>query len=394
MAPISYHTLRKELNHDSVEDLPLFGAQHRLEGQMSLQRVSDTNKDREGVISVDEDEAFEQACRIWFEAPERAAQELSQLTTIEREKVWADLTGTHEISNYEFPKEDPAVIQLCFVEFRSELHIYKSRYPSKPLGQVLHNQPDYVLTPTFMIKYLRASDYNAKSALALMVRHFDMKYELFGANTLGRDIVLEDLDERDLQFLSQGAYQYLNKRDRAGRAVTFLSFTDQTYASSQKINVLRAMFYRNTIATESESVQRLGIVRIGYFHQSSIRGGVDNDLLRLSVRIIEAVPIRCVAMYLVSGSNVWSNTMDLIVMLAGPFLRVRMRIVNGSFYENLYTLLCLGIPQNAIPAGEDGRVSTKHVLKWIEARRAIEESRIQACDNSDDTTTPLPMEED
>ena len=91
------------------------------------------------------------------------------------------------------------------------------------------------------------------------------------------------------------------------------------------------MFYRNTVATESESIQRLGIVRIGYFHQNSIRGGVDNDLLRLSLRIIESVPIRCVAMYLVAGSNVWSNTMDFMVMLAGPFLRVRMRIVNGTF---------------------------------------------------------------
>jgi hypothetical protein len=90
------------------------------------------------------------------------------------------------------------------------------------------------------------------------------------------------------------------------------------------------MFYLNTVATESESVQRLGIVRVGYFHQSYPRGGPDQDLIRMSVQMIEAVPIRSVAFYLVAGSSLWSQTMDLIVLLARPWLRVRTRIVSGT----------------------------------------------------------------
>jgi len=92
------------------------------------------------------------------------------------------------------------------------------------------------------------------------------------------------------------------------------------------------MFYRNTVATESESVQRLGIVRVGYFHQRYPRGGPDQELIRMSVQMIEAVPIRSVAFYLVAGSNLWSQTVELIVLLARPWLRVRTRILNGACF--------------------------------------------------------------
>ena len=90
------------------------------------------------------------------------------------------------------------------------------------------------------------------------------------------------------------------------------------------------MFYRNTVATELESVQRLGIVRLAYFHQSYPRGGPDKDLIRLKMQIIEAVPARCVAFYLISGNSVWAQTVDLLVLFASPFLRVRTRIIGGT----------------------------------------------------------------
>jgi hypothetical protein len=171
---------------------------------------------------------------------------------------------------------------------------------------------------------------------------------------------------------------------------------------------LRMMFYLNTTATESESVQRLGIVRVGYFHQRYPRGGPDQDLIRMSVQMIEAVPIRSVAFYLVAGSSVWTQTMELIVLLARPWLRVRTRIVSGTFFfflhpsaagsaapsrlsplfpllahfvdiatsgsymENLYTLLCLGVPKSSFPAKEDGTISSENVKTWIKKRKRME----------------------
>jgi hypothetical protein len=106
---------------------------------------------------------------------------------------------------------------------------------------------------------------------------------------------------------------------------------------------LRSMFYLNSAAAEQENVQRLGIVRVGYFHQSYPTGGPDNDLIRMSIKIIEAVPIRCVAFYLVSGSSLWSKTLELFSLFASPFIRVRTRTINGTFKSvgpNKFTNFC------------------------------------------------------
>jgi len=99
------------------------------------------------------------------------------------------------------------------------------------------------------------------------------------------------------------------------------------------------MFYLNTTMSEIESVQRLGIVRVGYFHHRYPMGGPDNELIRMSLRIIDSVPIRSVAFYLFSGSSLWSQTLDLMVILCRPWLRVRTRIVSGTF---------LLLPQNSM----------------------------------------------
>lgn len=193
--------------------------------------------------SISQDEAFEHACRIWFEAPGRAKQELSELTTMEREKVWADLTGNREISTFELPVEDAAAIQQCFDEFHMELMQYEANHDtSSPsaLGYVLRTNIAYVGNPQTMIKYLRASDYSAKAAMALLCRHFDMKQNLFGNNCLARNILLSDLSNDDMEFLTSGFYQYLAQPDRAGRSISFLHFADPRYnMHERKKNVVR-----------------------------------------------------------------------------------------------------------------------------------------------------------
>lgn len=341
-------------------------------------RSIDTMMHGHGKAPMSDDEAFEYACQIWFEAPERAAEELGKLTTDERERVWADLSGNREISNYQLPtnSENPSILQRCFRDFHRVLQEYKVQSPETPLGRVLIETPDYVNQPSYMIRYLRACDYSVPAALNLMARHFDMRAKLFAEIPLGRDIVLSDLNEKDMEFLSHGAYQYMSDVDRAGRCIAFLHVAEASKcARNIEINALRAMFYRNTVASELENVQRLGIVRLAYFHNSYPHGGPDQDLIRLQVQIIDAVPIRCVAFYLLSGDSVWAQTVNLMILLATPFLRVRTRTMCGSYYENMYTLLCLGIPTKSFPAREDGTVMKKDLLAWIEQRRGIEEMR-------------------
>jgi hypothetical protein len=178
-------------------------------------------------LSVGEEEALENACRIWFCAPEgRVARELRELPSAERERVWADLTGNKEISTFEeVPKEDPEQIQACLRGLQEELLEFAPKNPTKSLSAALMTSPDYVCNPQFMLRFLRAHELSVSSTVALMVRHFEMKRELFGADKIGRDIVLSDLNQEDIDVFANGVYRYLAGTDRAGRFITFLDFT-------------------------------------------------------------------------------------------------------------------------------------------------------------------------
>jgi hypothetical protein len=199
-------------------------------------------------LSVDEDEAFERACRIWFRAPEgRAAQELRELPTDERERVWADLTGNQDISNFEVAEEDTEQMHRYFTELRKELFEYAQKQPAKALSIVINTSPNYIHNPPFMLKFLRAQGLNVRSTLALMARHFELKRQLFGVEKVHRDILLSDLNEYDMEFLRHGAYQYLQGAERAGRSVSFLNLAEPSYSS--RYNVVRQALYSHSLVS-------------------------------------------------------------------------------------------------------------------------------------------------
>jgi hypothetical protein len=185
-------------------------------------------------LSVGEEEALENACRIWFCAPEgRVARELRELPRAERERVWADLTGNKEISTFEeVSKEDPEQIEICLRGLLRELLDFAPKNPSNALSTAVMTSPDYVCNPQFMLRFLRAQGLSVSSTVALMVRHFEMKRELFGGDKIGRDIVLSDLNQEDIHVLANGVYRYLAGTDRAGRFITFLDFTKTTFVNS------------------------------------------------------------------------------------------------------------------------------------------------------------------
>ena len=67
--------------------------------------------------------------------------------------------------------------------------------------------------------FLRAENYNPYNAASRMVRFFDEKCELFGADKLTKDITLDDLDPDDIAALENGFFQLLPEKDCAGRKV-------------------------------------------------------------------------------------------------------------------------------------------------------------------------------
>jgi hypothetical protein len=195
---------------------------------------------------VSDEEAFDHACKTWFDAPAgRAAEELRSLPKVERERVWADLTGTtpnqlcHPLAATAtpaaFPHEDQATVQQALTDLR-RLVVQSAL---EPLRSALQIQPDYICDPNYLIRFLRAKEFDIPMALEALHRHLTMKESLFGRACLTRDLCLDDLTEDDHHCLERGVYQFLPETDRAGRAVSFLNFADPSYSHPTMHSVVR-----------------------------------------------------------------------------------------------------------------------------------------------------------
>jgi hypothetical protein len=97
-----------------------------------------------------------------------------------------------------------------------------------------------------------------------------------------------------------------------------------------------------------------------------------------------ALPLRVVALYLIvqsndAGSNarkgsavLWMKAVELITMMLPPFIRVRTRILHGSYVENMYSLMCLGLSPHTIPIDAAGNPKTDLFHYHLQLRQIYE----------------------
>jgi hypothetical protein len=179
---------------------------------------------------------FQEACRIWFcPSEEHVASALRQLPSAEREQVWADLSGNMEIAKASlFEKEDPALVTSGLIELDRELALIPS---DQKLDFLLAQEsvPDYTNDSKFRLMFLRSTSLNATMAATKMVNHFMEKRELFGAHTLGRDIVLSDMDADALETIASGGVHFLPRPDKGGRLISFARQCDLKYKKREDV---------------------------------------------------------------------------------------------------------------------------------------------------------------
>jgi hypothetical protein len=167
--------------------------------------------------------SFQLACRIWFmPSDEKIASELRRLSVQEREKVWADLSGNEKTSSFRNEvAEDDVIIRAALEDLRREIddiHIKESLLLTR-------HQSHYVKDRSFQLMFLRSCDYDGKAAAKLLIDHIDRKRQLFGDETLGRDITRDDMSEHELEIISSGGLGFLQDRDSAGRVVLLSNFS-------------------------------------------------------------------------------------------------------------------------------------------------------------------------
>jgi hypothetical protein len=140
------------------------------------------------------------------------AQEMAQLSVEEREKALEDVHGiAHAVD------EPLDYVETSLVLLEEELSKITRNKVAYDLAKFQSKK--YVSSEKLRLMFLRADSFDAHKAASRMVRFFDEKYELFGAEKLTKDIVLADLDPDDITVLEKGFCQVLSEKDCAGRKV-------------------------------------------------------------------------------------------------------------------------------------------------------------------------------
>ena len=89
--------------------------------------------------------------------------------------------------------------------------------------------PHYISNSRLALSFLRSTEGNARQAARRLIRHFDTKLSLWGADKLVKDITLDDFDNDDMEALQSGGFQVLPTKDRAGRPILFGRYTCMKY---------------------------------------------------------------------------------------------------------------------------------------------------------------------
>jgi hypothetical protein len=124
------------------------------------------------------------------------------------------------------------------------------------------------------------------------------------------------------------------------------------------------------------------LVSVSYQVGGYPQGAYDFELTRKISALVRGMPLRFVAIYLCYSASPWVHVADLISHLVSPFMRVRLRSVEGSHQECLYKLMALGLPQRAFPINDEGESLLGNHYRWIEERRRIVE-RAETSSNND-----------
>ena len=118
--------------------------------------------------------------------------------------------------------EESAFLSLKFNELDRNLQdCISSKLPGFKAYEMARAQDStYIDDPKFKIGFLRAERYDAQKTAHRIFLNLSEKLTLFGAKTLSRDLLWEDLgDDGQWYHKNGGGFQILPKRDEAGRLI-------------------------------------------------------------------------------------------------------------------------------------------------------------------------------
>jgi hypothetical protein len=131
-------------------------------------------------------------------------------------------------------EETPALIERSLADFDREIQCHSD---NQALQKAESMNRDYVQNLEFRLMFIRADQFDVKSAALRFVRHFQVKLDLFGEEKLAMDITQDDLDRDSMETLYSGLTQLLPVPDRGGRAVMLWNANGAQHSLTQLAKV-------------------------------------------------------------------------------------------------------------------------------------------------------------
>ena len=150
-------------------------------------------------------------------------KELTQLTMKERTGIEEEIHGVADeiIETTEFLHESLEKLQ----------HEIDSIKKKPAYERAMFLSPSYVTSQKFRLLFLRADKFDAIQASRRLVKHFEVKLEIFGLDKLCKDITWDDLEDDDKEAAKTGSIWFTKNKDQAGRTIAWLFPKHERFAN-------------------------------------------------------------------------------------------------------------------------------------------------------------------
>jgi hypothetical protein len=332
------------------------------------------------------------------------AQELNQLSFIDRTNIQEEIHGVHSMT----PIETPKMIEEALLDFSHQISLLPS---AKTIAyeQALSLDSQYVHDQDFRLKFIRADMFDIPKAVERFMAYLDLTEEHFGTDVLLRPILQRDLKKMELEVMRKGGLQLLSSRDRAGRLVVVYQGVRHFEGLDMKsivrhsmatlwitvyqvwIDVLltfyfisiycldspfqtRIFLYLWTAFSDDETSQRKGFVAIHSLDTADkLMFSSSNN--RSLWKLKKAILTRLGAMHISFPSEPVFQVMKAILDLSPSSDRVRTKLYSGGLtMETQYKLMTFGI--SSLPITCTGQIKNKFHIQWLKIRNAYESARL------------------
>ncbi|KAL3910325.1 MAG: hypothetical protein SGILL_007735, partial [Bacillariaceae sp.] len=197
--------------------------------------------------------------------------------------------------------------------------------------------------------------------------------QIFGTEKLVKNITIDDLTPADQAAFQKGYLQRSQQRDRSDRPIVTFFPNLEDYDSLDQLG--RIMFYFGMFALAEKEAETRGAVMLVYaLGKVDLAKFVRKRNIQVLQRMDDALPHKSASFHFCFNDKLFHSAWRYVFDFGSdPEKRARCRCHVGTHQEVLYELMTFGIPHDAVPISEDGKIKTKLLLELLDMKQVIEE---------------------